>query len=83
MQKSTQLHRSGEKLLSIAELAKQIGKHDSSVRRLVHCGCSSLSGAKIYLECIRTESGLRTSLEAYYRFIDDLNNPLIGGIDLE
>ncbi len=67
------LHRSGEELISISELASRLGKAVNSVYSLMNRGRRNLVGEIVRLQVIKTESGWKTSEEAYNRFIDQLN----------
>lgn len=62
-----------ETLISLRELGKFIKRGESTVRRLANQGARGLSGEIVRLDVIRTPSGMRTTTEAWYRFLAKLN----------
>ena len=62
-----------EKLLTLKELARQLGLSYNTIDRMIKEGKRSVGGEVVTLEAILTTSGRKTSLEAYYRFIGKIN----------
>lgn len=62
-----------EKLLSIREAAKQIGYSINGVYRLIKEGSMGVDGKVHTLETFLTPTGMKTTIEAYYRFLETLN----------
>lgn len=62
-----------EKLISLRELGKKINRHYNTVLKLTKTGYYSLGGRLVHLEVIRTPSGMRTTVEAWYRFLKAIN----------
>lgn len=62
-----------EEIVSLRELGKRIERSYNNVLNLVAEGRYSIGGKKIVLETIKTPSGMKTSMEAYYRFLRSLN----------
>lgn len=63
----------GEKLYSATDLAKILDCSETKVRRLMTEGSAAIDGRTVCLQTILTESGRRTSVEAYRRFQVELN----------
>lgn len=61
--------------MSIRDFCERMDFSESKVRRLIRHGCESISGRIVRLECVLTESGMKTSLSAYKRFLIQLNTP--------
>lgn len=62
-----------EKLYSATDLAKILDCSATKVRRLMNDGSPAIDGRVVYLQSILTESGKKTSIEAYRRFQVELN----------
>lgn len=62
-----------EKLIPLSDLARSLGVSYNTVNRMVSTGRKNLQGEMVKLECLNTQSGRRTTIEAYYRFIGKLN----------
>lgn len=62
-----------EKLLSIREVAKEIGYSTNAVYRLIKEGVMGVDGKVHTLETFLTPQGMKTTVEAYYRFLERLN----------
>jgi len=65
-----------EELMSLHEMAKHLGKSYQLVLSLTKHGRTGLNGDRIKLEFVLTESGKKTSLQAYRRFLERLNDPM-------
>lgn len=62
-----------EKLLTLKELARELDLSYNTVNRMATNGTTSVRGNVVRLECVKTTSGKKTSIEAYYRFIGKIN----------
>jgi hypothetical protein len=62
-----------EQLISLRELGKEIERSYNNVLELVLHGRDSIGGINVKLEAIKTPSGYKTSMDAYYRFVRKLN----------
>ena len=62
-----------EKLLTFAQLAKELDVSYNTINRMVDKGTESVGGSVVKLACVKTPSGRKTSLEAYYRFLGKIN----------
>ena len=62
-----------EENLSIREMADALGCSDTKIRNLIDRGACAIDGRVVRLGVAWTESGRRSSLEAYRRFQLELN----------
>jgi plasmid maintenance system antidote protein VapI len=59
--------------MSIKEMAESLGCSDAKIRNLIERGACAIDGRVVRLGVAWTESGRRSSLEAYRRFQLELN----------
>lgn len=63
-----------EKMIPLSDLANRLDLSYNTVNRMVVNGVRAIaSGEIVKLEVVKTSSGRKTSVEAYYRFIGKLN----------
>lgn len=70
-----------ENKLSLSQLAKELKCSDSKIYKIYKRGATAIDGRTVYLETILTETGLKSSLEAYHRFHVELNTDRSGESD--
>jgi hypothetical protein len=62
-----------EELVTLKELGQRLQRTYNNIYELVRVGRESVGGKTVQLEVIKTPGGMRTSMEAYYRFLRKLN----------
>lgn len=62
-----------EELIALRDITKVVDCSYNTIRRWSRDGVRSVGGKIVKLETIKTPSGRKTSVEAYYRFLRTLN----------
>jgi hypothetical protein len=67
------MHRSGERELTLKQLAKLLDMTYKNTHSLASKGRVGVNGKRFFLETYRTTRGVSTTWEAYMRLLDKLN----------
>lgn len=59
--------------LTIRDFSDRMGFSETKVRRLIKHGCEAIDGRIVRLGTFITEAGMKTSVRAYKRFLQELN----------